>query len=177
VARLGDCDILPIRLASMSPADIESQGWQRRFATAHRMRGSRVDYRFCNVYDLSPETVGGTFDVGDCGDLLLHLKNPLQALINIRSVTRETAVIVTGAIGEQIESNYPDLSLLRFGHLHAEEAPGVNNVYWEFSTKALRDMLIYAGFSSVEPPRRFSVSTKYPGSPPTYPAVASVARV
>jgi SAM-dependent methyltransferase len=177
VPSLGACDFLPTKLARMDPADKDSQGWPRRFATAHRMRGSRVEYRFCSVYDLSPATVGGTFDVVYCGDLLLHLKNPLQALINIRSVTRRTAVVVTGAIGGHFEAAFPDQSILRFGHLHAEEAPGDNNVYWEFSRKALRDMLIYAGFAAVELREKLVVASAHPGSPPMYEAVVAVAHV
>ena len=37
-------------------------------------------------------------------------------------------------------------------HLEAEgNEPGSRNSYWRFSTKALTNMLIYAGFSQVEP--------------------------
>lgn len=177
VPSLGACDFLPTKLARMNPADVSSQGWPVRFATAHALRGSRVDYRFLSVYDLAPEAVGGTFDLVYCGDLLLHLKNPLQALINIRSVSRRTAIVVTGAIGGHIEAAYPDVSLMRFGHLHAEAEPGDNNVYWEFSRKALHDMLIYAGFSKVEMRDRLVVSTTHPGAPPLYEAAVAVAHV
>jgi tRNA (mo5U34)-methyltransferase len=177
VPNLGSCDFLPTKLARLDPTDAASQGWPRRFATAHALRGSRVEYRFCSVYDLSPEALGGTFDVVYCGDLLLHLKNPLQALINIRSVTRRKAVVVTGAIGAHVEAAFPDVSLMRFGHLHAEAAPGDNNVYWEFSRKALHDMLIYAGFRTVELRDRLVVSTTHPGAPPLYEAVVAVAGV
>jgi tRNA (mo5U34)-methyltransferase len=177
VAHLGDCDILPGFRARLSRDTLEDQSWPKRFATAHALRHSRVDYRICNVYDLSPEKVGGTFDVVYCGDLLLHLKNPLQALINIRSVTKRMAIVLTGAIGEDVEKQFPDRPYMRFGHMHAEKQPGDNNVYWEFSTKALCDMLIYAGFSSIDRPKRLQTGTKHPGAPPVYPAVTAIGRV
>jgi|SRR5579864_2049044 len=177
VACFGDLDLLPTRRARISKEFLENQAWPLRFATAHRLRQSRVEYRICNVYNLSPEAVGELFDVVYCGDLLMHLKNPLQALINIRSVTREMAVITTGAIGESLELEHPELSLLRFGHLHGENQPGDKNVYWEFSTKALCDMLIYAGFTSVEPQERFGTRITHESSQPMYTAVAAVARV
>lgn len=177
VPNLGSCDFLPTKLARMNAADLASEGWPRRFATAHVARSSRVEYRFCSVYDLSPEALGGPFDLVYCGDLLLHLKNPLQALINIRSVTRRTAIVVTGAIGGHVEAAHPELSLMRFGHLHGEDSPGDNNVYWEFSRKALHDMLIYAGFSHVEMGERLVVATTHPGAPPLYEAVVAVAHV
>jgi tRNA (mo5U34)-methyltransferase len=175
VPRLSDCDFLPSKLARMDPADVASQARARRFATAHRMLGSRVEYRFCSVYGLRPEAVGGTFDQVYCGDLLLHLKNPLQALINIRSVTRGTAVVVTGALGGDVEEPAPHVPAVRFGHLHAEASPGDDNVYWEFSPKALHDMLIYAGFAAVEVRAPLVVETKHPGAPPLYRAVVAVA--
>jgi tRNA (mo5U34)-methyltransferase len=177
VACLGDCDHLPAARARLTKETRESQSWPERFATAHRARRSNVYYKICNVYNLSPEAVGGMFDVVYCGDLLLHLKNPLQALINIRSVTKEMAVVVTGAIGEDVEARFPDRPYMRFGHLHAERLPGDNNVYWEFSIKALCDMLVYAGFSDVRAQPKLYTPTRHPGAPPVYPAVAAVGRV
>ena len=45
-----------------------------------------------SAYDLSPEL--GTFDFVFCGDLLLHLKDPITPVENIRSVCTGSAVIV-----------------------------------------------------------------------------------
>ena len=84
VANIGEFDWLPSMRATLGDAGRR----ESNFRMAHAMRRSRVDRRICSVYDLSPESVG-TFDVVFCGDVLLHLFNPLKALINIRSVTRE----------------------------------------------------------------------------------------
>lgn len=55
---------------------------------ATELLGSSVEPLEVSAYDLSPETVG-EFDVVVCGSLLLHLRDPLRALVAIRSVCRE----------------------------------------------------------------------------------------
>jgi tRNA (mo5U34)-methyltransferase len=55
------------------------------FALVHEALGSQVQWRDLSVYDLSPQEVG-TFDFVFMGSLLLHLRDPIQALIAVRSV-------------------------------------------------------------------------------------------
>jgi hypothetical protein len=125
------------------------------FWLAHAMRGSRVEHQIWSVYDLSPDTVG-TFDVVFCGSLLLHLYSPLEALLNISSVTREKAVIAT-LLSEEIEEAGPDRPLLSFGQrghdLGGEPHPqlGASVVYWQVSTRGLQELMEYAGFARTEP--------------------------
>jgi tRNA (mo5U34)-methyltransferase len=64
----------------------------RRFALAREALGSNVERVLMSAYDLSPEF--GTFDFVFCGDLLLHLKDPITPVENIRSVCTGSAVIV-----------------------------------------------------------------------------------
>src|SRR5215212_192082 len=64
----------------------------QRFALAKEALGSNVERVLMSAYDLSPEL--GTFDFVFCGDLLLHLKDPITPVENIRSVCTEMAVIV-----------------------------------------------------------------------------------
>jgi tRNA (mo5U34)-methyltransferase len=176
IAGSGDVDVLPRRKASRTREPVEVQNWLIQFATAHKMLGSRVEHKICNVYDLSPETVG-QFDVVYCGSLLLHLFNPLQALINIRKVTRELAVIETTSYHpDRIEETHPDRPFVWFGTLDDEgDQPGINVGYWSFTTRALCDMLIYAGFSWVEPLDPFPM--KRAGMEATVPVVSVVAHV
>ena len=65
---------------------VEGEQAGRGFLAAHRALGSSVRREHVSVYDLSPERLGGRFDVVVCGSLLLHLKDPLGALEAIRSV-------------------------------------------------------------------------------------------
>jgi len=173
VARVGDCDWLP-RMRTRIGAFDDITTWPDHFRMAHAMRRSKVDYRFCSVYDLSPYTVG-TFDVVFCGSLLLHLQNPLLALHNIRSVTKEMAVIET-ALDIDGEASMPEKPTLTFGAPGPEQEVGDTNVFWLMSTTGLRRMLQYADFAVTEPqgifdlppagPRATSV-VAYPHSRPT----------
>jgi tRNA (mo5U34)-methyltransferase len=151
VPTIGDFDLLPHVKATMG-SELERRS---HFDLAHSMRKSRVERRICSVYDLGPDTVG-TFDVTFCGDVLLHLFNPFQALLNIRSVTRELAVIQT-TIDESIEKQHPDAPWLRFGQRAYERVLGDQCTYWLFSTRALQEMMEYAGFRSTEPQGLFQV--------------------
>jgi tRNA (mo5U34)-methyltransferase len=155
IERMGDCDVLPIRRALLHHEfELFENDHARRFRAAHERLGSRVEYRTGSVYRLSPEAVG-TFDVVYCGSLLVHLFNPLKALINIRSVTREAAIIEVGSFHpdyDPIEPAFPDRPYAWFGSLDAEEGePGKHCMYWRFTQRALCDMLAYAGFAATEP--------------------------
>src|SRR3954449_12357860 len=63
-----------------------------RFEIARSALGSNVERVLLSAYDLSPEI--GEFDFVFCGDLLLHLKDPITPVENIRSVCTESAVII-----------------------------------------------------------------------------------
>jgi tRNA (mo5U34)-methyltransferase len=153
VERLRDFDFLPWVRESMGP--MVDTPMDNRFWLAHALRGSRVERRLCSVYDLSPETLG-TFDVVFCGSLLMHLYSPFEALVNIRSVTREMAVIAT-LHSDQLEQAAPEEPWLSFGHrwpdLYTEGYGqlGAQAVYWHVNTRALQELMEYAGFARTEP--------------------------
>jgi tRNA (mo5U34)-methyltransferase len=65
---------------------------RERFELARRALGSSAERVPLSVYDLGPQL--GSFDFVFCGDLLCHLKDPVTALENIRSVCSGSAVIV-----------------------------------------------------------------------------------
>jgi tRNA (mo5U34)-methyltransferase len=64
------------------------------FREAHRMIGSRVDYRILDVDELTPATVG-LFDYVLFFGVLYHLRNPLLGLERICALTRDTAFVET----------------------------------------------------------------------------------
>lgn len=159
LASIGDCDWVPrmkVRIGAVS----NDHSWPARFGMAHAMRGSRVDHRFCSIYDLSPYTVG-RFDIVFCGSLLLHLQNPLQALMNIRSVTDEMAIIET-TVERDLEEQAPGRPLMVFGSPDTELEHGEHNVHWRFTTAALQRMLAYADFAETEPQGLFELSPTGP---------------
>ncbi len=168
VAKGEDCETLPILRENESTRWSEARAdyinhHMGAFATAQAMRKSRVEWRRCSVYDLSPKTVG-TFDVVYCGSLLLHLFNPLQALINIRSVTREMAIVESSTFhpDDPVMKQYGDQPYMRFGELDLEkDEVGSCHTFWKFTPRALRDIMIYAGFKTVESRGTFKLPSMY----------------
>ena len=144
-----DADWIPRMRTLVPETTMDLETWKEHFEMAHRLLGSSVQRIECNVYELGPE-LAGTFDVIFCGDLLLHLQNPLKALVNVRSVTRGLAIIET-PIDVDLERAFPGKPYLRFGALDSEQQPGELNTFWRFSTKGLQDMMVYAGFTDPEP--------------------------
>lgn len=149
VESLGAADWTPAARARLTPEFTSAQTWAHRFGLAKEALGSKVHREVLSVYDLSPERLG-TFDLVFSGDMLLHLQNPLGALINIRSVTKTMAVIET-VREPTLEAEHEGRPFMQFGVIDEEATPGANITYWKFTTRALQDMLLYAGFSSTEP--------------------------
>ena len=56
---------------------------------------SKIDYRIMDMYELSPATLGGTFDIVLFLGVLYHLKHPLLALERVCALTRDLTVIQT----------------------------------------------------------------------------------
>jgi tRNA (mo5U34)-methyltransferase len=148
---LSDFDFLPAVSDSLGPA--LARRLDHHFWLSHALRASRVEHTYCSVYELSPETVG-VFDVVFCGSLLLHLQNPMKAMANIRSVTREMAVVAT-QLSEEAETLAPNWPLAQFGNREPEVAVagsplGASCVYWKVNTRTLQEMMEYAGFARTE---------------------------
>ena len=72
-------------------------GWatQDGFNLAREALGSKVDDEHLDVLDLSPEAVGGTYDIVLFLGVLYHLPNPLLALERVRSVVGGMLVLET----------------------------------------------------------------------------------
>jgi len=69
------------------------------FREAHRMIGSRVDYRILDVDELTPAAVG-LFDYVLFFGVLYHLRNPLLGLEKICALTKDTAFIESFVIDD-----------------------------------------------------------------------------
>lgn len=63
------------------------------FSMAALALGSKVDRRACSVYDLDPEELGH-FDLVFVGDVLLHLRDPLAALVSVRRVSGDKLIVM-----------------------------------------------------------------------------------
>ena len=69
------------------------------FREAHRMIGSRVDYRILDVEELTPASVG-LFDYVLFFGVLYHLRHPLLGLERICAITRDTACVESFVIDD-----------------------------------------------------------------------------
>ena len=117
-----------------------------RFALARTALGSAVERRPCSVYDLDQQELG-SFDFVHCGDLLVHLKDPVTAVERIRGVCHGSAVIAN--------------PIKRFGLLERRalaELDGVGEfTWWVTNLRGLVQVVRAAGFAEVEPARPFSL--------------------
>lgn len=133
-------DWLPRLREQASEQDLSFK-FGRGFAIAKEKLNSKVERVVSNVYDLNPETFG-TFDVVHIGDVLLHLKNPVQALQNVASVCTDYAIISDVYVPE-LERHGSGMYLEYMGATY-------DYTWWQFSLKALEQMVLDAGFKRTE---------------------------
>jgi tRNA (mo5U34)-methyltransferase len=121
---------------------------------AVRARGSRVEQRYGNVYDLDPD-VHGTFDVVFCGSMLLHITDPLRALYAIRSVTAGVAILAT-----MIDPG-PRRARLRGVDrpLAAFHGSPTSQVFWVPNRACFEAWALAAGFRSAQWVDQFNVTS------------------
>lgn len=119
-----------------------------RFALARDALGSSVRREEGSVLDLDPTV--GPFDLVFCGDVLLHLKDPVTAVERIAGVTRGSAVLAN--------------PIRRFGWLDRRplaELDGVEEFQWWVTNLAgLVRLARAAGFPRVEAGRPFDLPAR-----------------
>jgi tRNA (mo5U34)-methyltransferase len=116
-----------------------------RFALAKSRLGSKVERVLMSAYDLGPQL--GTFDFVFCGDLLLHLKDPITPVENIRSVCTGSAVIVNVIKKFRFYEKRP-----------MAELDGIDVFqWWVTNFEGLIRIVRAAGFSRVDPSETFEV--------------------
>ena len=118
-----------------------------RFELVRRALGSNVERVLLSAYDLSPAI--GTFDFVFCGDLLLHLKDPITPVERIRSVCTGSAVIVN------------TIKRFRFNERRPlAELDGIENFeWWVTNLEGLVRLVRAAGFARVEASEPFELPT------------------
>jgi SAM-dependent methyltransferase len=136
----------------------------RGFQIASELLGSRVQRTVCDVLELTPERIGGPVDVAFMGALLVHLRDPVQALQRILDT------LVPGGQLYQLETTSLALSLLHprtaAARLQTLDTP-FN--WWCPNWAALRAYLTCAGFVDVrsrglyKPPQRRPMNDWYRG--------------
>ncbi len=118
-------------------------GWgtKQGFELARRSLGSRVEDAEIDVMELSPERVG-TFDLVLFLGVLYHLRNPLDAIERVASVTAGRLILETELALDWI----PRPAAMVFP---GEELNADPTNWFSFNTKALIGLLRANGFTSV----------------------------
>ena len=123
-----------------------------RFALAKRALGSSAERVTMSVYDLGPHL--GEFDFVFCGDLLIHLKDPVTAVERIRSVCLRTAVIVNTITTFRFRERVPLAQL-----------DGVDEFgWWQTNLAGLVRIVRAAGFANIDVAERFELPFRQGGS-------------
>ena len=124
---------------------------EERFALACRALDSRVQRVEQTVYELDPEELG-SFDVVFCGDLLVHLRDPVGALERIRGVCAGSAIVANPI------ARFGVLDRVR-GGLPLAQLDGVDEFgWWTTNLAGLVRMVQAAGFAHVEASRPFKLA-------------------
>jgi SAM-dependent methyltransferase len=107
----------------------------------HRDRRSAAKVVYGSIYD--PPRDIGTFDVATFGSILLHLRNPFNALEQAARRTTE-AIVVTEVIDPAIAEGS---DAIRF---HPTRSKEISQVWWSFSPLSIEVMLDTLGFHAIE---------------------------
>jgi tRNA (mo5U34)-methyltransferase len=139
-----DLDWPPLWRTRVEPALDETK--EARFRLARRALGSSVTRVERSVYELDPEQLG-CFDLIFCGDLLVHLKDPITAVQRLRAVCRGSAIVCNPV------KRFP------LGRRRAlAEFDGTDQFrWWLLSEASIERMLLAAGFARVQSGRRFEL--------------------
>jgi tRNA (mo5U34)-methyltransferase len=116
-----------------------------RFDLAKVALDSRVRRVLRSVYELDSDL--GLFDFVFCGDLLVHLKDPITAVENIRKVCRGSATVCNPTTRFRFARRRPVAQLDGIDHFQ----------WWALSDEALVRMMRAAGFSRVEQGKPFEL--------------------
>jgi tRNA (mo5U34)-methyltransferase len=122
----------------------ELEAGNAAFALAREALGSAVQRRHVSVYDLRAEDVG-RFDFAVLGTLLLHLRNPIGALMAVRGVTDRLLV------NDAVRPSRSSRPVARFAPTPHEP------FWWLLNRPALLRAVEAAGFEVVEASRPYPV--------------------
>jgi tRNA (mo5U34)-methyltransferase len=113
------------------------------FEVAHRALGSSVERRLISVYDIDTDEIG-QFDFAFIGTILLHLRNPVDALAAVRGVLTPNGRMMSN------DGISVPLSILRRGEPAAEVVMERDRPFWYLPNLAARRRMIEAAGFEIE---------------------------
>lgn len=127
----------------------ETEQQRTNFDVAREAFGSKVHRHLVTVYDVDKAGLG-QFDFVFVGSLLLHLRDPIGALMSIRRVCRGTLMLVEET-DEKLDKKFKDEPVARL----ASMTPWMT--WWIPNTAALKEYLNAAGFLDVHQGNTFTI--------------------
>jgi SAM-dependent methyltransferase len=116
----------------------------RRFGMAKQILRSNVRRIGCNIYDVTPQKIGGHVDFALIGALLLHLRDPVRGLEAVRSAIKPGGRLLV------VEPIVMSLTLLRRRRaLAVLRAARTDYDWWVPNLRCLQDWLLLGGFSDL----------------------------
>jgi tRNA (mo5U34)-methyltransferase len=122
-----------------------------RFELARRALGSSVTRVERSVYQLDDDL--GQFDLIFCGDLLVHLKDPITALQRMRRVCRGSAIICNPVTRFRFRRRLP---LAQFDGIDEFQ-------WWMLSEVSIERMMLATGFDQVHRGPQFELPARNGG--------------
>jgi SAM-dependent methyltransferase len=142
------------------------------FMKKHKANESKVEFVQGDLHDPDAIALLGEFDIVWCTGVIYHTPHPMQQLIHLRRLTKETLVLGTNVMPdfpgiEQVCVLYAGLSetaqsSYAMFHGGPNQFPGMTspfdttplmsyaNMWFGISPSALRSMLRYSGFDVIE---------------------------
>jgi tRNA (mo5U34)-methyltransferase len=127
---------------------------RRNFEWMRTILGSSVEDRTVSVEELSPETVGGPYDVVLFLGVLYHAPDPLGYLKRVRSVTKGLAVIET--LVDLLDIDVPAAAYYPGASMNGDASN-----HWGPNPAAVEGMLHDAGFRTVRAFEPWSVNSSW----------------
>ena len=132
-------------------------GWGTKagFDLAHEILNSKVESLDIDPMDLTPDAVGGTFEVVLLLGVLYHVKSPLELLERVRSVTGNMLILET--VCGMLLTRTPAAAFFP-GELHGDATN-----WWAPNVAGAVGMLKAAGYRRVEVKHRGRLSRRLAG--------------
>ena len=149
VGQVDDLDWPPLWRRRIEPTLDDTK--EARFRLAHSAIGSSVTRIERSIYEL--DTDMGDFDLIFCGDLLVHLKDPITAIERLRTVCGGSAIVCN------------PVKRFRFGRRRPlAQFDGIDEFqWWLLSEESIERMMLATGFARVEVGPRFELPARDPG--------------
>jgi tRNA (mo5U34)-methyltransferase len=135
------------------PASFPDRRRGEGFEIARDLLGSNVERVGGSIYEATPESLGGQFDLVLCGIVLVHLRDQLLALERIAGLCRGTFI--------SVEAYDPLMDLLPFAASRYKADRDADVVFWEPGSRTWKRLIWSAGFDHVERKRRFRLPSEH----------------